>query len=73
MGQARMGPWGHTSQRCLVRGWEEQVADDPRPLELAPSLLGAGAGGAVVQSLSCVRLCNPMDCSTPGFPAITVS
>ena len=21
-----------------------------------------------VQSLSCVRLCNPMDCSTPGFP-----
>ena len=21
-----------------------------------------------VQSLSCVRLCNPMDCSMPGFP-----
>ena len=21
-----------------------------------------------VQSLSCVSLCNPMDCSTPGFP-----
>ena len=21
-----------------------------------------------VQLLSCVRLCNPMDCSTPGFP-----
>ena len=21
-----------------------------------------------VQSFSCVRLCNPMDCSTPGFP-----
>ena len=21
-----------------------------------------------VQSLSCVRLCNPMDCSTPGLP-----
>ena len=21
-----------------------------------------------VQSLSCVRLCDPMDCSTPGFP-----
>ena len=21
-----------------------------------------------VQSLSCVRLCNPMNCSTPGFP-----
>ena len=22
----------------------------------------------LVQSLSCVRLCDPMDCSTPGFP-----
>ena len=22
----------------------------------------------IVQLLSCVRLCNPMDCSTPGFP-----
>ena len=25
---------------------------------------------AVVQSLSRVRLCNPMDCSTPGFPIL---
>ena len=25
---------------------------------------------AVVQSLSRVRLCNPMDCSTPGFPVL---
>ena len=25
---------------------------------------------AVLQSLSCVRLCNPMDCSTPGFPIL---
>ena len=24
----------------------------------------------VVQSLSRVRLCNPMDCSTPGFPVL---
>ena len=24
----------------------------------------------VVQSLSCVRLCGPMDCSTPGFPVL---
>ena len=24
----------------------------------------------VVQSLSCVRLCDPMDCSTPGFPVL---
>ena len=24
----------------------------------------------VAQSLSCVRLCNPMDCSTPGFPVL---
>ena len=23
-----------------------------------------------VQSLSCVRLCGPMDCSTPGFPIL---
>ena len=26
--------------------------------------------GIVVQSLSRVRLCNPMDCSTPGFPVL---
>ena len=25
---------------------------------------------AVVQSLSCVRLCDPMDCSMPGFPVL---
>ena len=25
---------------------------------------------AVVQSLSCVRLCDPTDCSTPGFPVL---
>ena len=24
----------------------------------------------VVQSLSCVRLCDPMDCSMPGFPVL---
>ena len=24
----------------------------------------------VVQSLSCVQLCNPMECSTPGFPVL---
>ena len=24
----------------------------------------------VFQSLSCVRLCNPMDCSMPGFPVL---
>ena len=26
------------------------------------------AGISSVQSLSCVQLCNPIDCSTPGFP-----
>ena len=26
-----------------------------------------------VQSLSCLTLCNPLDCSTPGFPSITNS
>ena len=24
----------------------------------------------VVQSLSCPRLCDPMDCSMPGFPVL---
>ena len=24
----------------------------------------------VVQLLSCVRLCDPVDCSTPGFPVL---
>ena len=32
---------------------------------------GVGLGGtAVVQSPSYVRLCSPMDCSTPGFPIL---
>ena len=35
-------------------------------------LVGTGDCGVVdlvvVQSLSCVRFCNPMDCSMPGFP-----
>ena len=26
--------------------------------------------GLVVQSLSCVGLCDPMDCSTPDFPVL---
>ena len=24
----------------------------------------------VVQTLSCVQLCDPMDCSIPGFPVL---
>ena len=24
----------------------------------------------IVQSLGCVRLCDPMGCSTPGFPVL---
>ena len=64
---ARLGPPGHTSQRCLVRGWEEQVADDPRPLELAPFLLGV-----IVQSLSCVRL-QPHRLQHPRLPCFTIS
>ena len=31
-------------------------------------LSGGGGGGVVVQSLSHVWLCDPMDCSTPGSP-----
>ena len=27
----------------------------------------------VVQSLNCVPLCDPMDCSTPGFPVLPIS
>ena len=27
-------------------------------------------GAVLVQSLSCVWLCNPMDCSMPGFPVL---
>ena len=30
----------------------------------------AGTGVTVVQSLSGVRLCSPMDCSMPGFPVL---
>ena len=29
---------------------------------------GSSAHSVFVQSLTCVRLCGPMDCSTPGFP-----
>ena len=29
-----------------------------------------GEGIVVVQSVSCVRLCDPMDCSTPDFPVL---
>ena len=29
-----------------------------------------GVARVVVQLLSCVRLCDPMDCSTPGFPVL---
>ena len=30
-------------------------------------------GFSSVQLLSCVRLCDPMDCNTPGLPSITKS
>ena len=35
----------------------------PKKLKQQPSSFSVS-----VQSLSCVRLCNPMDCSNPGFP-----
>ena len=35
----------------------------PGSVQLFPSFMLSS-----VQSLSCVRLCDPMDCSTPGFP-----
>ena len=34
----------------------------------AVSLCRAGWEGSSVQPLSRIRLCDPMDCSTPGFP-----
>ena len=35
--------------------------------------LGLNCSVSSVQSLSHVQLCNPMDCSMPGFPVITSS
>ena len=43
--------------------------DDLSPLLIHPcSLIGYSISSFVVQLLNCVWLCNPMDCSTPGFP-----
>ena len=33
-------------------------------------MLVSGTQHFVVQSLSRVKLCNPIDCSTPGFPVL---
>ena len=37
---------------------------------LPPAKSGLLGGGSGVQSVSRVQLCNPMDCSTPGFPIL---
>ena len=39
----------------------------------APSKCRRKGRSLVVQSLSCIRLWNPMDCSMPGFPVFTIS
>ena len=44
--------------------WISLKTERGMPLQQGTELLSS------VQSLSRVRLCNPMDCSTPGFPVL---
>ena len=52
--------------------WEGGFEEDVRARGVREPHAGPGQGGApvfaAVQWLSCVRLWDPMDCSTPGFP-----
>ena len=63
----------HSARRILVP-W---TGIDPYPLQWKLEVLTTGHQGSpdkcqsvsqFSQSLSCVRLCDPMDCSTPGLP-----
>ena len=55
-------PWARCSHllRLSFPMWEVRV-------ELRPHYITCFV---VVQSLSCVQLCNPVDCSPPGFPVL---
>ena len=53
-----------TSTLCTI--WSQRETLYPR----VPSRIHCGLRSSVVQLLSHVRLCDPMGCSTPGFPVL---
>ena len=57
--------YAQNSLSCLVENYPKIIA---HCLFLWKYFDVKGLYVVVVQSLSCVRLCNPMNCSTPGFP-----
>ena len=56
-----------------VGGGAAQMRVHPRLFQRSLWSHPPQAAIAVVQSLSRVQLCNPMECSTPGFPVLTIS
>ena len=55
--------WGERTPGPPVRKASRCPKDSGQPFSFAPSV-------SVVQSLSCVRLCDPMNSSTPGSPVL---
>ena len=57
---------GWTQEEPMRGSQEGQISSDYHLYHCIPPTGFSGWGS--VQSLSCVRLCNPMDCSMPGLP-----
>ena len=65
-----LNSYGFTGRCWFAASYEDQVSHTSilfhRPLPLSKDV--SSPGWSSVQSLSHVRLCVPMDCSTPGVP-----
>ena len=63
----QLGP--HTSAETQQTPPQSKEKATLNLLAIAPHSLPTSASAfVVVQLLSCVRVCDPVDCSTPGFP-----
>ena len=62
---------------CSTQGWARRPGYTPAAAECMPQSLAAGEAAEKescrLVTQSCLTLCNPMECSTPGFPVHEIS
>ena len=62
-------PWAHQGKQSMERRWSSNSLGIVHEMsDCEHSAVLGGCCCSVTQS--CLTLCNPMDCSTPGFPVL---
>ena len=70
----RLGPWHQAYRNCFLPGLFDSIIAFHGPLKycllilLSSTNIGVGSWQLSSVAQLCLTLCDPMDCSTPGFP-----